>query len=252
MATVVEKLVAELKWDTNRTELAKARGDADKLKAASKQLEDEQRKSVKTTAKLREEMQDLRVAVKAGLITQADFKKKTSDARLALGDETLAAKRTTTALRELNAETRNAVRDATANARAQDRAAAATIKSAHATARAAAAEQAREGRFRQKLADTRSRVLGSTDSKLAAMRGRADARIAAANNRPQKSGFFRSPGSAAVAGGVVAGNMITGGARAAIDGIGDALVGSAAKAIAFESAMADVAKVVDGLKGPRS
>ena len=53
MATVVEKLVAELKWDTNRTELAKARGDADKLKAASKQLEDEQRKSVKATARLR-------------------------------------------------------------------------------------------------------------------------------------------------------------------------------------------------------
>ena len=33
MAITVEKLVAELKWDTNRTELAKARTDADKLKA---------------------------------------------------------------------------------------------------------------------------------------------------------------------------------------------------------------------------
>ena len=78
MAITVEKLVAELKWDTNRTELAKARTDADKLKAASKQLEEEQRKSVRTTHKLREELQDLRVAAKAGIITQADFKKKTS------------------------------------------------------------------------------------------------------------------------------------------------------------------------------
>ena len=71
MAITVEKLVAELKWDTNRTELAKARTDADKLKAASKQLEEEQRKSVRTTHKLREEIQDLRVAAKAGIITQA-------------------------------------------------------------------------------------------------------------------------------------------------------------------------------------
>ena len=227
MSITVEKLVAELKWDTNRTELAKARTDADKLKAATKQLEDEQRKSVRTTHKLREEIQDLRVAAKAGIITQADFKKKTSAARLALTDESLAAKRTSMALRELSATSRAAAREAAANARAQDKAAAAMDRAARAAARGAAAPR------------------------LAAMREDARNRIAKANKPGAfAKRFVKAPGAAAVAGGVVVGNMISGAARSAVDGIGDALVGSAAKAIAFESAMADVAKVVDGLKGP--
>lgn len=227
MAITVEKLVAELKWDTNRTELAKARTDADKLKAATKQLEDEQRKSVRTTHKLREELQDLRVAAKAGIITQADFKKKTAAARLALTDESLAAKRTSMALRELNAASRASAREAAANARAQDKAAAAMDRAARAAARGAAAPR------------------------LAAMREDARNRIAKANKpNAMAKRLAKAPGAAAVAGGVVVGNMISGAARSAVDGIGDALVGSAAKAIAFESAMADVAKVVDGLKGP--
>lgn len=238
MAITVEKLVAELKWDTNRTELAKARTDADKLKAASKQLEEEQRKSVRTTHKLREELQDLRVAAKAGIITQADFKKKTAAARLALTDESLAAKRTSMALRELNAASRAAAKEAAANARAQDKAAAAMDRAARAAAR---------------TRDRTARASARADAapRLAEMRAEARARIAKAN----KPGAFakrmaNAPGAAAVAGGVVVGNMISGAARSAVDGIGDALVGSAAKAIAFESAMADVAKVVDGLKGP--
>lgn len=227
MAITVEKLVAELKWDTNRTELAKARTDADKLKAATKQLEDEQRKSVRTTARLREEMQDLRVAAKAGILTQADFKKKTAAARLALTDESLAAKRTSLALRELSATSRAAAREAAANARAQDKAAAAMTRAARAAARADASPR------------------------LAEMRTEARSRIAKASKPSTLAKqFAKGPGAAAVAGGVVVGNMISGAARSAVDGIGDALVGSAAKAIAFESAMADVAKVVDGLKGP--
>jgi len=227
VAITVEKLVAELKWDTNRTELAKARTDADKLKAASKQLEEEQRKSVRTTHKLREELQDLRVAAKAGIITQADFKKKTAAARLALTDESLAAKRTSMALRELNVASRAAAKEAAANARAQDKVAAAMDRAARAAARGAAAPR------------------------LAAMREDARNRIAKANKPGAfAKRFVKAPGAAAVAGGVVVGNMISGAARSAVDGIGDALVGSAAKAIAFESAMADVAKVVDGLKGP--
>lgn len=227
MAIIVEKLVAELKWDTNRTELAKARTDADKLKAASKQLEEEQRKSVRTTHKLREELQDLRVAAKAGIITQADFKKKTSAARLALTDESLAAKRTSMALRELNAASRAAAKEAAANARAQDKAAAAMDRAARAAARADAAP--RRAAMRE---DARNRIASASKPGTIAKR------------------FAKAPGAAAVAGGVVVGNMISGAARSAVDGIGDALVGSAAKAIAFESAMADVAKVVDGLKGP--
>ena len=238
MAITVEKFVVELKWDTNRTELAKARTDADKLKAATKQLEDEQRKSVRTTHKLREELQDLRVAAKAGIITQADFKKKTAAARLALTDESLAAKRTSMALRELNVASRAAAKEAAANARAQDKAAAAMDRAARAAAR---------------TRDRTARASARADAapRLAEMRAEARARIAKAN----KPGAFakrmaNAPGAAAVAGGVVVGNMISGAARSVVDGIGDALVGSAAKAIAFESAMADVAKVVDGLKGP--
>lgn len=227
MAITVEKLVAELKWDTNRTELAKARTDADKLKAATKQLEDEQRKSVRTTAKLREQLQDLRVAAKAGIITQADFKKKTSAARLALTDESLAAKRTSMALRELSTASRAAAREAMANARAQDKAAAAMMRAARVEARGAAAPRLAEMR-----AEARNRVAKASKPGMLAKQ------------------FAKGPGAAAVAGGVVVGNMISGAARSAVDGIGDALVGSAAKAIAFESAMADVAKVVDGLKGP--
>ncbi len=238
MAITIEKLVVELKWDTNRTELAKARTDADKLKAASKQLEEEQRKSVRTTHKLREELQDLRVAAKAGIITQADFKKKTAAARLALTDESLAAKRTSMALRELNTASRAAAKEAAANARAQDKAAAAMDRAARAAAR---------------TRDRTARASARADAapRLAEMRAEARARIAKANKPGALAKrMANAPGAAAVAGGVVVGNMISGAARSAVDGIGDALVGSAAKAIAFESAMADVAKVVDGLKGP--
>lgn len=211
MATVVEKLVSELKWDTNRTELAKARGDADKLKAATKQLEDEQRKSGKTTQVLREKLVDLRHAVAAGIISQKDFKQQTNQARLAMADEGNAARRTSAALHEL--------------------------KNAHsAAARAAAHHEKSERAAMRALSGSRPGAGGG---------GRRAAGGTDANTRMNKR-----MGAGSVAAGVVAGNMITGAARSAIDGIGEALVGSAAKAIAFESAMADVAKVVDGLKTP--
>lgn len=49
---------------------------------------------------------------------------------------------------------------------------------------------------------------------------------------------------------IAAGNMIAGAASSTIRGVGDALVGSATSAIKFESELANVAKVVDGLKTP--
>ena len=213
MATVVEKLVSELKWDTNRTELAKARGDADKLKAATKQLEDEQRKSGKTTHKLREEMQNLRVALNAGLITQADFKKKTAATRLALADESLEARRASMALREL--------RDAHAS-----------------TAKAA--------RVHERAEEAAARAIAKTRNASARKAGRAQA----ASSAKATAGLTRSGAAGASFVGNIAANAVTGIARGAIDAIGDAMVASAAKAIQFESAMADVAKVVDGLKTP--
>lgn len=49
---------------------------------------------------------------------------------------------------------------------------------------------------------------------------------------------------------VAAGNLVSGAVSGAIRGIGGALVDSASSAIKFESEMANVAKVVDGLKTP--
>lgn len=219
MATVIERLIGEVKWDTNRKELAKARGDVDLLKAATKQLDTEQRKSSRTTADLREEMQDLRVALHKGLITKAEFKKRTVQARLAMNDEANAARRTATALREL----RDAEREVTKAQR----------------------EATKEAAKRAKIHEKTERMAAKSADKAekAAAKAKANSRIGKLRART-------GGGVLAVAGGNLLAEGVSGGARAVIGGIAGGLEAAFEKATKFESAMADVAKVVEGLKTP--
>ena len=137
MAHRVEQLVAELKWDTNRTELTKARGDADKLKAATKQLEAEQKKSGQTTQKLRERLTELKVALDKGLISQKEFKKQSSQARLAIEDEANESRRAARALGELREAHKSTAAAARLQEKAENAAAAATAKAGREAAKAA-------------------------------------------------------------------------------------------------------------------
>ncbi|TXH41745.1 MAG: phage tail tape measure protein [Desulfurellales bacterium] len=238
----LEKLIVQLKYDTNRSELVKAKGDVEKLKAASRILEDEQRKSTKTTANLREEMQDLRVAVQRGLITQKEFKKRTAEARLAMNDETNAAKRTTAALKELKGAEREATKEAKEMARAQRDAAKASAQAAKSY------DRAQDAAFggRRGVAGRRSGgLMGGGDNPYNAKQ------TPSLGNRVLSGAGRMVRGQIAhnAIGGFLGGAAL-GAVSSVLSGIGDAFRTTTSTAIEFESAMADVAKVVDGLKTP--
>ena len=118
MAFVVSEFVAKLRWDTNHPDLAKARGSADKLIAATKQLEAEQKKSSRTTAEQREKLTELKVALDKGLISKKEFKKQSTQCRLAIEDETNEMRRANQALAAL----RDAHKQTAAAARMQEKA----------------------------------------------------------------------------------------------------------------------------------
>lgn len=216
MATVVEKLVGELKWDTNRGELAKARNDVDKLKAASKLLEEEQRKSTKTTTKMRESLVDLRTQLEVGKISQTEYKKRVMQVRLSMQEEANAARRVTSAMKELKTVTTELTRRTREHERAEDKAA--------------------------KTAERHAKVLAKNAAKQKA--NSLSGRFGAAMNKRASGGFIAAAGATAV------GNLASNAATSSVNAIGGALSDSFDKAVRFESAMADVAKVVDGLKTP--
>ena len=253
MAHRVEQLVAELKWDTNRTELTKARGDADKLKAATKQLEAEQKKSGQTTQKLRERLTELKVALDKGLISQKEFKKQSSQARLAIEDEANESRRAARALGELREAHKSMAAAARLQEKAENAAAAATAKAGREAAKAAKQhEQAERAAMRAAdRAGTRRQAALARENRATARGNRQAARETSAGWKRVRGGFGSAgSGAGAVFGGTMAANAVSGAARTGIDAVVGGMTGAVGKAVAFESEMADVAKVVDGLKTP--
>lgn len=246
MAYRVEQLVSELKWDTNRTELTKARGDADKLKAATRQLEAEQKKSVRTTTEQREKLTELKVAFEKGIISKKEFRKQTAQVRLAIEDETNEMRRANRALAELRDAHRTTTAAAKAHEKAEAAAAAAIEKSGRAAAKAARQHEQAE-RAAMRAADR----AGTRRQAAVARSNRAADRETSAGWKRVRGGFGAAgSGAGAVFGGTLAANAVTGAARTGIDAVVGSMTGAVGKAVAFESEMADVAKVVDGLKTP--
>lgn len=244
---VVDSFVSKFKFDLNQRELDKARNSVDLMKKATKALEDEQKKQAKASIEAREQLRDLKVALDNGILSKKDFRKKTAQVRTALMDETLEAKRTTTALKMLKTAEREAAAAARDNAKAQRQAAQETERAGKAYENAqrkafGAAGAGKSGPRRVGSFGADSPY--ANKSKSFGQRAGESFNNAMSRGRKKAGGFLGNVASTA------GGNLLAGATTSVVSGIGDALSSSVSSAVRFESAMADVAKVVDGLKTP--
>lgn len=246
MSNVVESFVSKLKFDVNTRDLEKARNSVDLMKKATKALEDEQRKQTQASAKSREELQDLRVALHAGIIDKKKFKERTAAVRIAMNDESLAAHRTTIALKALRQAEREVTIAAKEEAKAHRAAATEADKAAKAYDRMQHAAFGSKG----KGGPRRVGGLAGEDNPYANKSKSFGQRIGAGLKSTMASGNKRAGGFASTIVSGAVGNLLSGATASVVAGIGDAFRGSISSAVQFESAMADVAKVVDGLKTP--
>lgn len=245
---VVDSFVSKFKFDLNQRELDKARNSVDLMKKATKALEDEQKKQAKASIEAREQLRDLKVALDNGILSKKDFRKKTTQVRTALMDEAIEAKRTTTALKMLKTAEREAAAAARENAKAQRQAAQETER----------AGKAYEGAQRKafgaagagKSGPRRIGSLGGEVSPYANKSKSFGQRLGAGLRSTMASGNKRAGSFASNVASTAGGNLMSGAVTSVVSGIGDAFRGSISSAVQFESAMADVAKVVDGLKTP--
>lgn len=234
MSNVVESFVSKLKFDVNTRDLEKARNSVDLMKKATKALEDEQRKQTQASAKSREDLHALRKELHAGTIDKKKFKERTTAVRLAMHDEANEARRTTIALKALRVAEKGAAEAAREQAKAH---------------RAAAADADKASKSYERMQDAAFGSKGGPRRAGDALRGgKGGGDNPYAPKRRQAKAGMSDLATTAV--GTAAGGIIAGAAVGAVRALGDAMVDSFDKAVKFESAMADVAKVVDGLKTP--
>lgn len=233
-------MLSEFGVKVNTPEIQRAIGAVGKLTAATKQLEDEQKKNAKTSLELREKLLDLKTQFAVGKLSQDDYKKAVRNVRVRMAEEGIEARRTAEALRVL----KTATKDATAATRAHEKAERDAERALEKHARAAdhaAKLIVRSQEKRTRATEQAAKAAERERLRTAKAAERASKSAAREKERARRgSGYTVTKGIAADIGA----DAVRGAGRAVVGGVSEAFE----QAASFESKMADVSKVVDGLK----